>query len=210
MTNHPSLTSKRRCNGASSVDAVRKVDLLPSSLDLIDVQDRLASMPSGKFYSNNPTDLLRRAVRNLLPKYDYVLIDCPPNLGIITLNGLRIADGYIIPTIPDVLSTYGIPQIQTRVRLFSDSIGEDIAEIGIIVSKFRAASTIHQNTVQRMIDDPNLPPVFEQLIPEANQIAASAEYQSYGTLRQKYGYQGQFDAFRALTSEFIRTVEASL
>ena len=194
----------------SPVDAVRKVDLLPSSLDLIDVQDRLASMPSGKFFSNNPTDLLRRAVKDVLPNYDYVLIDCPPNLGIVTLNGLRIADGYIIPTIPDVLSTYGIPQIQTRVRAFSDNIGEDIAEIGIIVSKFRAASTIHQNTVQRMIDDPKLPPVFDQLIPEANQIAASAEYQSYSTLRQKYGYQGQFDAFRALTLEFMETVEAAL
>ena len=64
--------------------------------------------------------------------------------------------------------------------------------------------------VQRMIDDPKLPPVFDQLIPEANQIAASAEYQSYSTLRQKYGYQGQFDAFRALTVEFMETVEAAL
>ena len=193
----------------SPVDAVRKVDLLPSSLDLIDVQDRLASMPSGKFYSNNPTDLLRRAVKDILPKYDYVLIDCPPNLGIITLNGLRIADGYIIPTIPDVLSTYGIPQIQTRVQLFSDNIGDDIKEIGVIVSKYRAASTTHRNTVQRMIDDPKLPPVFDTLIPEADKIAASAEHQSYSTLRQKYGYAGQFDAFRALTEEFMEMVEAA-
>ena len=139
-----------------------------------------------------------------------MLIDCPPNLGIVTLNGLRIADGYIIPTIPDVLSTYGIPQIQTRVRAFSGNIGEDIVEIGVVVSKFRTASTIHQNTVQRMMDDPKLPPVFDQLIPEANQIAASAEFQNYSTLRQKYGYAGQFDAFRALTEEFMTTVEARL
>jgi chromosome partitioning protein len=192
----------------SPVEAVRTVDLLPSSLDLIDVQDRLASMPSGRFYSNNPTDLLRRAVKDILPKYDYVLVDCPPNLGIVTLNGLRISDGYIIPTIPDVLSTYGIPQIQTRVKAFADNIGEEITEYGIIVSKYRAASTVHQNTVQRMLDDEDLPPVFEQLIPEANQIAASAEFQPYGTLRQKYGYAGQFDAYRKLTAEFIESVEA--
>jgi chromosome partitioning protein len=194
----------------SPVDAVRKLDLLPSSLDLINVQDRLASMPSGQFFSRNPTDLLRRSVKDLLPEYDYVLIDCPPNLGIVTLNGLRIADGFIIPTIPDVLSTYGIPQIQTRVKAFSNDIGEDIAELGIVVTKYRAASTVHQNTVERMENDPQLPPLFEQMIPEANQIAASAEFQSYSTLRQKYGYQGQFDAFRQLTKEFIETVEASL
>jgi len=93
---------------------VRAVDLLPSSLDLIDVQDKLAPMPSGKFYAANPVDVLKKATRPIIDEYDYVLIECPPNLGIITLNGLRIAHGYIIPSIPDILSTYGIPQIVKR------------------------------------------------------------------------------------------------
>lgn len=191
----------------SPVAAVGTVDLLPSSLRLIDVQDRLASMPSGRFYSDNPTDLLRRAVRPVLDNYDYVLVDCPPNLGIVTLNGLRIADGYIIPTIPDVLSTYGIPQIQSRVKQFADNLGESIAELGIVVSKYRAASTVHVNTVLRMQDDEKLPVVFDTVIAEGNQVAASADFQPYGTLRQKYGYQGQFDAFRALTEEVIEQAE---
>jgi chromosome partitioning protein len=191
----------------SPVREVRSVDLLPSSLDLIDVQDRLASMSPGRFYSNNPTDLMGRAVRPILDNYHYVLIDCPPNLGIITLNGLRISDGYIIPTIPDVLSTYGIPQIQRRVREFADSLGETITELGIIVTKYRVASSVHRNTVQRMEEDENLPVVFSSYVPEGNQIAASAEFVDYGTLRQKYGYQGQFDSFYALTKEFIDAVE---
>lgn len=190
-----------------TVADVRTVDLLPSSLDLIDVQDKLASMSSGQFYSNNPTDLLRRAVRPLLDDYDFVLIDCPPNMGIITLNGLRISDGYIIPTIPDVLSTYGIPQIQARVAKFADNLGEKIAEIGIIVTKYRAASTVHNNTIAMLQDDPQLPVVFDTVVPEANQIAASAEYASRSTLRQKYGYAGQYDTLRALTKEFIAAVE---
>jgi chromosome partitioning protein len=195
--------------GVSPVKEVRSVDLLPSSLDLIDVQDRLASMPSGRFYSDNPTDLLRRAVRPILEDYDYVLIDCPPNLGIITLNGLRISEGYIIPTIPDVLSTYGIPQIQKRVRAFADNLGETIAEIGIVVTKYRAASTVHRNTITRMQDDEELPVVLETVVPEANQIAASAEFVGYSTLRQKYGYAGQYDTFRALAKEFIAEVETN-
>jgi len=80
-------------NRVSPVKDVRKVDLLPSSLDLIDVQDRLGTMSSGRFYSNNPTDVLRKAVKPLLDNYDFILVDCPPNLGIVTLNGLRISDG---------------------------------------------------------------------------------------------------------------------
>lgn len=191
----------------SAVADVRSVDLLPSSLDLIDVQDRLATMSSGRFYSNNPTDLLRRAVRPLLDDYDYVLIDCPPNLGIVTLNGLRISDGYIIPTIPDVLSTYGIPQIQTRVRAFAESVGEEIHELGIIVTKFREASTVHHATLRRLLDDEELPPVFDTRIPEGNAIAASAEFSATSTLRQKYSYQGGYEAFSALAKEFIDQVE---
>ncbi len=54
-------------------------------------------------------------------------------MGIITLNGLHISDGYIIP---DILSTYGIPQIVTRVRDFADEIGESIEPLGIVVTKF--------------------------------------------------------------------------
>ncbi len=198
--------------GVSPVTDVRSVDLLPSSLDLIDVQDRLATMPSGRFYSDNPTDLLRRAIKTTIDErdYDYVLIDCPPNLGIITLNGLRMADGYIIPTIPDVLSTYGIPQIQQRVKQFADNIGETITPLGIVVTKYRSASTVHNNTIRQMRDDHALPPVFTTVVPEANQIAASAEYTGYSTLRQKYGYAGQFDTFRNLTKEFIVTVEKEL
>ena len=191
----------------SPVREVTRVDLLPSSLDLIDVQDRLASMSPGRFYSNNPTDLLRKAVRPIVNDYDYVLVDCPPNLGIITLNGLRLSDGYIIPTIPDVLSTYGIPQIQRRVSEFADSLGETITELGIIVTKYRVASSVHRNTVQRMEEDENLPPVFSAYVPEGNQIAQSAEFVDYGTLRQKYGYQGQFDTFYALAKEFIDATE---
>jgi chromosome partitioning protein len=92
----------------SDVQGAEKIDLLPSSLDLIDVQDKLASAPTGQFYSVTPIDLLRLAVKAKLDDYDLVLVDCPPNLGIITLNGLRISEGYIIPTVPDFLSTYPI------------------------------------------------------------------------------------------------------
>jgi chromosome partitioning protein len=191
----------------SPVKEVRSVDLLPSSLDLIDVQDRLASMPSGRYYSNNPTDLLRRAVKPIVKDYDYVLVDCPPNLGIVTLNGLRISDGYIIPTIPDVLSTYGIPQIQSRVRAFADNLGEEIHELGIIITKYRAASNVHNATIKRLEGDENLPVVFETRIPEGNAIAASAEFSETSTLRQKYSYQGGYEVFRELAKEFVQAVE---
>lgn len=192
---------------ASDVEEVRSLDLLPSSLDLIDVQDRLASMPSGRFFADNPVDLLRRGIRPLLNDdvYDYVLIDCPPNLGIITLNGLRISQFYIIPTIPDILSTYGIPQIISRVGDFSRNIGEEIRPLGIVISKYRAQAPLHRSMTERLASGKDAP-VFTTKIPETNQIAQAAEFTSRGTLRQKWGYQGQFDAYYGLTSELLQRI----
>lgn len=173
--------------GVSDVASARTIDLLPSSLDLIDVQDKLASAPAGKFYAANPIELLWRAVKSRIDDYDIVIVDCPPNLGIITLNGLRISDGYIIPTIPDHLSTYGIPQIVTRIKDFSEAISEEIEPIGIVVTKYQAISTVHNNVLKQLQDDDDLPVVMDTIIRQANQIAAAAEFHTHPrTLNQKY------------------------
>jgi len=191
----------------SDVQGGERIDLLPSSLDLIDVQDKLASAPTGQFYSVTPIDLLRLAVKSKIDDYDLVLIDCPPNLGIITLNGLRISEGYIIPTVPDVLSTYGIPQIVKRVNNFSREIAEKIEPLGIIITKYQENSTIHINTLKslRMRGDP---PVFKTIIRQANQIAAAAEYQKgRRTLKQKYGYGDLAERFGDLAQELLEQME---
>lgn len=191
----------------SDVQSAKTIDLLPSSLDLIDVQDRLAMVPSGRFYAVNPIDLLTRAVRPIVDNYDIILIDCPPNLGVITLNGLRMSNGYVIPTIPDVLSTYGIPQIVKRVGEFSQQITEPIEPLGIVVSKYREQSTVHQNVVKRLRGGKDAP-LFKTIIKENNQIASAAEFSTgQRTLKQKYGYQWQVDAYEALAKEIWEALE---
>lgn len=165
-----------------------RIDLLPSSLDLIDVQDRLASAPAGKFYASNPIELLWKAVKGILDEYDLVIVDCPPNLGIITLNGLRISQGFVIPTIPDHLSTYGIPQIVTRVAEFSKVIAEDIEPVGVIATKYQANSTVHQTVLRQLRADAKVPDVFNTVVQQTNTASAAAEFQqSKRTLKQKYG-----------------------
>lgn len=191
----------------SDVSAARTVDLLPSSIDLIDVQDQLASTPSGRFYSANPVELLWRAVKSKLDDYDVVLVDCPPNLGIITLNGLRISQGYVIPTIPDILSTYGIPQIVTRVREFSDEIAETVEPLGIIVTKYQANSTVHNNVLRNLRAAADAP-VFDTIIPQANDIAAAAEFsKTPRTLKQKYGYRGLAERYVDLAKEILEKLK---
>lgn len=123
--------------------------------------------------------------------YGNITIACPPNLGVITLNGLRIASGYSISTIPDHLSSYEILQILIRFAGFADSIAERIPPLGIIISKYRAGSTVHETTLQNLERDPRIPPVFETMIPESNGIDTVAEWAALNSRRQRYGYRGR-------------------
>lgn len=200
----------RGVSAVENVAASRRLDLLPSSLDLIDVQDRLASMPAGRYYSRSPGDILHTALKQVIDEYDWVLIDCPPNLGLITLNGLRISQGYVIPTIPDVLSTYGIPQIVTRVEGYANELNEPIIPFGIIISKYRAQARLHQTVVESLRSDPEVPEVFETIIPEAAAIAESAQYTPFSSLQQKYQHGGRFELYCRLTDEIVTAVEGAL
>jgi chromosome partitioning protein len=205
--------SKTLQKKVSDVSAAQTIDLLPSSLDLIDVQDELINTPVGKYGAIRPFDVLWRATKDLIEAYDVVIIDCPPNLGKITQNGLRISQAFIIPTIPDILSTYGIPQIIKRIRDFSEVIAETIEPIGIVVTKYQANSNVHVNMLKQLVqnhaaDPHNWPPVFQTIIPQANQIAAAAEHAEYSTLKQKWGYQGLHDQISALANEIMAKLGA--
>jgi chromosome partitioning protein len=201
-----------RCihEGASDVDSAHRLDLLPSSLDLIDLQDRLVTASARRFGVHSLVEILRRAIRPRLADYDLLLVDCPPHLGLVTLNGLRIADAYLIPTIPDVLSTYGIAQITKRVRDFASSSGARIAPLGVVATKWRAGVKVHQTTLERLRADAAAdrgPPVFETVIPEAADLAAAAEYIKEGrTLAQKY--KGGREPYAALAREVLTALEA--
>lgn len=194
-----------------SVADSRRVDLLPSSLDLIDVQEDLATMDRGRFHAASPIDVLRRALRSQLESdtYDFVIIDCPPSLGLVTLNGLRISDYYIVPTIPDFLSTYGIPQIINRIREFSTTIGQTIEPLGILATKYRAQSPVHQQQLRDLQREKDAP-LFKTVVPENSEIAGAAEFKQVSTLRQKWGYRGQFDVYRGFAKEILERVQVAV
>ena len=196
--------------GVSPVSAVRDLDLLASSLDLMDIQEGLTHQQYADPGSYRPVEVLLSAVRPIADRYDYILVDCPPNLGILTLNGLRLADGYLIPTIPDILSTYGIPQLQTKIQQFAKRTGHTVREIGLVITKYRSASNLHRTIIEQLQRDERIANVVPAWVPEANQIAASAEFVPYGTLKRKYGNTGQYDALRILTETIMMNAQVYL
>ncbi len=198
---------QRRCSDVNQADSVH---LLPSSPDLMDIPEQTYR---GEFGLRNPYVLLSNALTPHLGAYDVVIIDCPPNLGAISLNGLYMSDAYLIPTIPDVLSTYGVPQVVRRVSQFAHETQRAIAPLGIVVSKFREQSTTHRNGLRRLREECQAKTglqVFESVIPERDALSSAPEFLLSGrTLRQKY--HDATDRFRTLAGEILaRFDEASV
>jgi chromosome partitioning protein len=189
---------------------VSGLDVLPSSLGLIKIQDKVTQLTDFDSYQRGPLFALKEALSICLPYYDHVLIDCPPSLGIITLNGLAISDSYLIPVVPDILSVLGIPPILDRIEHFSRATHRNIRALGIIISKMRANTLLHTEMLRRLREDffdRRFPIVFDSIVPESTRIAEAANVAApVNTLVQKYGNGGPFEELSALTREFLSHV----
>ncbi len=195
------------------------LDLLPSSIRFIDIQDRISEIPSKTGYSMNPMEILKLAVHPILENYDYVLIDCPPNLGFITRNGIEISDYYLIPTIADTLSTYGIPQIIRTIDQFTKERSLSIKCLGLVITKFDSRSGSHERgrrnlpvRFSKIFDSLGLEqaPIFEAIMPQANATSEAMEFTNQSaSFKQKYGYSQSaghplHEYVTNLTREFIK------
>jgi chromosome partitioning protein len=199
-------------HGASRIDGgISRLDLLPSSIEFIDIQEKLPFVAMQGNYDQNPQEILRQALHPVIDRYDYIIIDCPPSLGIVTKNGLRISTHYAIPTIPDIVSTWGIFQIVANIDRFSESIGRQIRPIGIIATKVNGVNTLHSRMVPELKSerlfkgkqtDLKQPALFSAIIQEATATSRGADFDAnVGTFKDKYGPNAE--RFRALTIEIV-------
>ncbi len=195
---------------------IPNLDLLPSSPGLLEVHDTMAFVPLGRYFVSNPVTILRDAVHPVLDRYDIVLVDCPPYMGITTLSGIFLSDRYLIPCVPDILSTYGIPLILARIGRFMEVTRKEIAPLGIVVSMYRSQSRLHRTMVADLLtrsrfpkaDTHWVPRVFDTMIPLAVRSAEAAEFAAgVNTLKQKYGYGVLYESYEKLAEEFLSHVE---
>lgn len=167
------------------------LDLIPSTFYLNELEQEITSASSTQGLS--PFNILRLGLNKheILKNYNYVLIDCPPNLNLVTLNAIFASDYYIIPTIPDQLSTLGLPllirRLQTVKKRRIELDGKDPKLLGIILTKvshqLRGIQTSWIEVqipwmLERFIEDEliwNRSIIFENKIKEAVDIQKAME-----------------------------------
>jgi chromosome partitioning protein len=103
--------------------------ILPSSKHLRDTEEKLASKPKRE-------EILKRKLKDIKKDYDFIIIDCPPSLGLLTNNALYAADYYIAPIEAGVFSYNGISNLINHINELNDEYEAEVALLGILIVKY--------------------------------------------------------------------------
>ena len=134
---------------AEAIQSTPAGDILPADIDLSGVDMEISQKLGREF-------ILRRALEKLpADKYDYIVIDCPPSLGIFTINALTAADRLLIPMAADGLSIKGMTQLLDTAGQIRDNYNTALEFEGIIITKFDGRANVRKDlkdTIESIAD----------------------------------------------------------
>ena len=190
----------------TNVGGINGLDLLPSSLYLVEIQDEIPDMDNKAYVSH--VDVLGNAISQVASNYEFIIIDCPPNLGAITLNGISISDYYIVPTVPDILSKIGISLIFNRIDNFKKR--KKTCEIklgGIVFTKIDNRTNLHKSTMQELRQSSYKDSVFKAEFPQRISVAEapidSRPFITSQTAKRKADWRETQGFIEDITNEFL-------
>lgn len=146
-----------------------KISLLPASPSLAGAEVELVSELARESY-------LKRALTPVAERYDYILIDCPPSLGLLTLNGLVAAiHGVIIPVQCEYLPLEGLGQLTQTLERVRNAVFPDLRVRGVVLTMFDGRTNLSNDVVNEVRRHfPDL--VFAAVIPRSIRLAEAPSY----------------------------------
>jgi chromosome partitioning protein len=171
----------------------REVDLAASSIDLAGAELALSSMIGRE-------RALQKALLPVRGLYDFVLIDTPPSLGLLTINALTSADGVIVPVQCEYLSLRGLIQLENTLTMIRENLNPDVRIRGILPTMFDGR-TLHSREAVEILQENFGDLVFDTKI---RKTIRYAEAPVKGTSVLKYDSKGKAArAYRELAGEVL-------
>jgi chromosome partitioning protein len=177
------------------------LDLVPSTTDLAGAEVEMTRLMARE-------RLLERALRPMLTLYDYILIDEPPSLGLLTVNGLTAAThGVIIPVQCEYLALEGLSLLLDTIQQVRDVLNERLKIAGVLLTMYDSRTNLAQQVVQEVRD--YFPDeVYRTIIPRNVRLS---EAPSYGQTILSYAPTSAGAlAYQALAQEFLEREENAL
>lgn len=124
---------------------VKNLDLVPSNIDLSAAEIQLVNEVGRE-------QTLARALHPVLDRYDYVLIDCQPSLGLLTVNGLTCSDGVVIPTECEYFSLRGLALLTDTVDKVRDRLNPKLEISGILLTRYDPRTVNAREVMARVVE----------------------------------------------------------
>lgn len=143
-------------------------DVLPTHMDLIGVEVELMS-------ARKREQFLAEALEAMQTSYDYIFIDCPPSLGLLTLNALTAADSVLIPMQCEYFALEGLSQLVRTIRLVKNSYNERLVIEGLVLTMFDRRNRLTFN-VAKEVRDHFKGSVYDTVIPRNVRLSESPSH----------------------------------
>jgi chromosome partitioning protein len=120
-----------------------KLHMIPSHINLVGAEIEMLDWPDRE-------SVLKKALAPISDNYDYIIIDCSPSLGLITVNCLTAADSVMIPVQPEFFALEGLAKLIQTIRLVQSGINPDLTIEGFVVTMFDGRTKVHSQVVMQL------------------------------------------------------------
>ena len=156
-------------------EVLENLDIIPTSIDLSAAEIELIGVDDKEY-------ILRNAIDQVKDQYDFVIIDCPPSLSMLTINAMTTADSVIVPIQCEYYALEGLSQLIHTVELVKDRLNSKLEIEGVVFTMYDARTNLSLQVVENVKD--NLQQnIYKIIIPRNIRLA---EAPSYGLPINKY------------------------
>lgn len=119
------------------------LDVLPSTINLVGAEVEMVSMEEREY-------LLKKALVEIDDRYDFIFIDCPPSLGLLTLNALTSADSVLIPVQCEYFALEGLGQLLNTINIVKKNFNEELTIEGVLLTMFDTRLRLSHQVVEEV------------------------------------------------------------
>ena len=188
------LVGDKTVNDTAIVTKFKNVTVVPSSMDLAGAEIELIEL-------DNRNEKLKQKLLPIRNDYDFVLIDCPPSLGLITINALTVSDSVMVPIQCEYYALEGLSQLISSIRQVKRIYNPNLEVEGILLTMYDGRLNLTQQVVSE-IKKYFKDKLYSTVIPRAVRLS---EAPSFGEPIQYYDKHSKgADAYNNLAKEFLK------
>ena len=156
-------------------EVLENLDIIPTSIDLSAAEIELIGVDDKEY-------ILRNAIDQVKDQYDFVIIDCPPSLSMLTINAMTTADSVLVPIQCEYYALEGLSQLIHTVELVRDRLNPQLTIEGVVFTMYDARTNLSLQVVENVKDNLDQT-IYKTIIPRNIRLA---EAPSYGMPINKY------------------------